>query len=335
MGGFLLILSCYNFCMQKVRVGVIRGGPSNEYDISLLTGESVIKNIPSDKYNVEDILIDKEGGWHRRGLTIDHNMLFTHVDVIFNALHGEYGEDGRVQKVLEDIKIPYTGSGVLESAICMNKVRAKNALKDTGIKMARHTVVAREERHDDLWKKIHNKFGAPYVVKPMSGGSSVGVTIARNPQKLKEGLEKAFNISDELIVEEYICGREATCGVMDDFRDKEYYTLLPIEIIPDEGKSLFDYEAKYHGKSQELCPGNFTNEESMDLQKLAKLVHETLKLSHYSRSDFIISPYGIYFLEVNTLPGLTDGSLVPKSLKALGINFPDFLDHVLQLAMKR
>ena len=320
--------------MQKVRVGVLRGGISNEYDISLLSGEAVLRNLPQDKYDVEDILIDKDGVWYHRGLPLKLSSFFAHVDVVFNALHGEYGEDGRVQKILTDLGIPYTGSQVIESAICMNKAQAKAALWSTGIKTPKFIVASSDDNPKVLCTRAYKTFAAPHVIKPTFGGSSIGVTISRNPKEFLENLETALELFDEVIIEEFIVGREVTCGVIDDFRGKRYYTLLPIEIIPKDGRVFFDYEAKYKGGSKELCPGNFTNDESMYIQKLAKIVHKALGLSHYSRSDFIMTPRDVYFLEVNTLPGLTDNSLIPKSLKAVGIEFPDFLDHIVQLAIK-
>ena len=136
-------------------------------------------------------------------------------------------------------------------------------------------------------------------------------------------------------MEEYIRGREATCGVVDDFRGHKTYPLLPIEIAPPAGKKFFDYEAKYSGQSTEICPSQFSIEEKRELGELAAAVHKLLGLKHYSRTDFIVSPRGIYILEVNSLPGLTAESLVPKSLAALGVPLPHFLDHVVSLALGR
>lgn len=319
--------------MNKIRIGVLRGGPSSEYEISLKTGGSVLKSLP-EKYLPVDIFIDKEGVWNIQGISHEPHEAFKKVDAIFNALHGEYGEDGKVQKILDAFSIPYTGSKTLPSAVGMNKALAKNIFKSHGIKTPYHTVESNDKDVGEIARKLFNSFPIPAVVKPIASGSSVGVSIAYTFQGLTEALSKAFEYSDKVLVEEYIKGREATCGVVDSFRGKDFYSLLPIEIIKPEKSDFFDYEAKYCGGSQEICPGNFSQNEKEAIQELAVAAHKALGLRHYSRSDFIISPRrGIYILEVNTLPGLTSESLLPKSLNAVGCSLPDFLDHLLTLAL--
>lgn len=324
---------CYNFFMNKIRIGVLRGGPSSEYEVSLKTGGNVLKNLP-EKYAPIDIFIDKAGVWHIQGIPQNPHEAIRKVDAVFNALHGEYGEDGKVQKILDTFSIPYTGSKTLASSLGMNKALAKNIFKSHGIKTPYHTVESKENNLDETALRLFNTFPMPAVVKPVSSGSSVGVSIAYTFQGLKDALLKAFEYSDKALVEEYIKGREATCGVVDRFRGKDFYSLLPIEIIKPEKSDFFDYEAKYCGDSQEICPGNFSQSEKNSIQKLAVAAHKVLGLRHYSRSDFIISPRrGIYILEVNTLPGLTEESLMPKSLKSVGFSLPDFLDHLIGLAL--
>lgn len=319
--------------MNKIRVGVLRGGPSSEYEVSLKTGASVLKNLP-EKYSPIDIFIDKSGVWHIQGIPHEPHNAFKKVDAIFNALHGEYGEDGKVQKILDTFSIPYTGSKTLASAVGMNKALAKNVFKSRGIKTPYFTVESNSQGVDEISLKLFKTFPMPAVVKPIASGSSVGVSIAYDLHGLKEALSKAFEYSNTVLVEEYIKGREATCGVVDRFRGKEIYSLLPIEIIKSDKSEFFDYEAKYCGGSQEICPGNFTQSEKDAIQELAVSAHKALGLRHYSRSDFIISPRrGIYILEVNSLPGLTDESLLPKSLQAVGCSLPDFLDHLITLAI--
>jgi len=314
---------------------VLRGGLSHEYEVSLKTGGSVLQHLPSEKYAAQDILIEKSGVWHLRGMPTTPARVFNQVDVVFNALHGEYGEDGTVQRILDTFGIPYTGSGTLGSAVAMNKALAKEHLQSLNIKTPQHKVL---EVTDDLEERVFEIFrkqSPPLVVKPCTGGSSVGVTIAKSYEALLQSVYKAFEYAPKVLIEEYIKGREATCGVIEHFREKELYSMLPIEIIPPQENNFFDYDAKYSGKTQEICPGNFSVEEKDELQRLAKEVHETLGLRHYSRSDFIVSPKGIYFLEVNTLPGLTSESLVPKSLEAVGCSFPEFLDHLVTLALRK
>ena len=221
--------------------------------------------------------------------------------------------------------------------MAMNKVLTKNHVAGLPIKMPRHIVVENteldlEKRIIEIWKT----FIQPSVVKPMALGSSVGVGIARDFPTFRELILNALEKSDSALIEEYIKGREATCGVVENFRGEEIYQLLPIEIIPSPEKDFFDYQAKYSGISREICPGNFSLEEKVAIQQASALVHQTLGLGHYSRSDFIVSPKrGIYFLEVNTLPGLTSESLLPKSLAAIGCSLPSFLEHLISLALDR
>ncbi|HEY4496273.1 MAG TPA: D-alanine--D-alanine ligase [Candidatus Paceibacterota bacterium] len=323
--------------MSKIIVGVLRGGPSSEYEVSLQTGASVLKNLNRERYEPRDIFIAKDGVWHMDGFQRSQDYILHRVDVVFNALHGEYGEDGKVQRILEHFGAPFTGSRSLPSAIAMNKVLTKNSVARFPLKMPRHIVI--ENSEEDLEKKIMKiwrTFIQPSVVKPMALGSSVGVGIVRDFQTFRALILAALEKSDAVLVEEYIRGREATCGVVENFRGEEIYQLLPVEIIPPADKEFFDYEAKYSGISREISPGNFSPEEKVAIQQATALVHQTLGLGHYSRSDFIISPKrGIYFLEVNTLPGLTNESLFPKSLAAIGCSLPDFLEHLLTLALTR
>jgi D-alanine-D-alanine ligase len=321
--------------MSKKRVGVLRGGPSSEYEVSLKSGKSVIDCL-SDKYEVLDIFISKEGIWHFLGLPIEPKNVFKKVDVIFNALHGAYGEDGTVQKLLEYYNIPYTGSTALASAIGMNKVLSKHVYKNNNLKTPLHVIITKENNQLTEIIKIFKSFPIPAVVKPVSGGSSVGTAIAKTLAELESAITDALNYSDQALIEEYIAGKEATCGVVDNFRNETIYSLLPIEIRKPTNSAFFDYNAKYCGKSEEICPGNFTTIEKEIIQKMTIEAHKALGLRHYSRSDFIIHPKrGIYILETNTLPGLTSESLLPKSLQAIGCTLTDFLDHLIKLALEK
>ncbi len=318
--------------MSKIRVGVIRGGPSSEYEVSLKTGASVLKHL-SNKYDVHDIFISKTGEWHKGGMPYKPAEMINNFDVIFNALHGEYGEDGKVQHLLDTIGIPYTGSGYLASALGMNKALSKKIFSDIGIKTPHHKIIKKDEyTHADI-VDLFKTFPMPAVVKPVRAGSSSGVSIVHNIAEIEQGLVLAFKYDSEVLVEEYISGREVTCGVIEGFRGEAFYSLLPVEIIHGSASGIFDYEAKYSGKSKEICPGNFTKDEIKKIQDASVTVHKALGLRHYSRSDFIVHPKrGVYILEVNTLPGLTDESLFPLSLSAVGSSMPEFLVHTLELA---
>lgn len=318
-----------------IHIAVLRGGPSSEYEVSLQSGASVLNSLPSDKYVVSDILISRDGVWHKRGLPVKPHSVLHSVDVVFNAMHGEYGEDGTVQKVLEEHGVPYTGSRVFASAIAMDKAKTKEVLKNLpGIKM-QPSLTFHPEKVYDLDAEAHrlfSSFGPPYIFKPQRGGSSVGLTLVKTLREVSGTLGELLK-RGPVIVEPYIKGREATCGVIEGLRGEELYALPPVEIRIPEGKAVFDYDAKYSGETEEIVPGNFTEKQKETLQNAAKEVHKRLGLRHYSRSDFIVTPNGIYFLEVNTLPGLTNASLLPKSVEAIGISFEEFLDHLISQAL--
>ncbi len=331
-----------------IKVGVIRGGVSGEYEVSLKTGSNVLAHLRSDilnkKYKPIDIFIDKNGAWHVNGKPVSINDISSHVDVVFNALHGDYGEDGRVQQLLDKWNIPYTGSGAFASALGYNKQLAKEQFISLGIKTPEHILVPRViELEIDLdryalniAKQIHDKLTPPWIIKPTSGGSSVGMRICYTYGDLIDAFVNDINKDTDVLVEEMIEGREATVGVIDNFRNKETYVLPSVEIRIPKVKKFFDYEAKYTGISEEICPGNFSREEKEQLEKLAEKIHKGLNLSHYSRSDFIVHPKrGIYTLEVNTLPGLTNESLIPKMLYSVGSSVPEFIDHIIKLALKK
>lgn len=319
--------------MHKIRVGVLRGGPSNEYEVSLKTGATVLKHLPQDKYSIRDILIDRNGVWHMHGIPVKPHEALNHFDVIFNALHGHYGEDGKVQHTLETHRMLFTGSGSFASAVGMNKHLSKEIYKKEKIKTPQSLLL---ESLQDISKEAHKafqKFPLPIIVKPASSGSSVGVTIVKGFPELEAAIKNAFEHSESVLLEEFINGKEATCGVVDDFRDQKHYALPPIEIRP-HGNRFFDFEAKYQGLSDEIVPGNFTEAEKKELEALAVHAHKALGLRHYSRSDFIIHPKrGIFILETNTLPGLTEESLLPKALHSVGASLSHFLDHIIQLAI--
>lgn len=320
---------------MRTVVGVLRGGPSSEYEVSLKTGASVLENLDREKYEPRDLFIDRAGNWHLHGVTVPPEKALHGVDVAFNAMHGEFGEDGTVQRLLDRLKVPYTGSGALASATAFNKHLTKNEARKIGVKVAHGIVVQDMGDTEALAHQLFRSFPHPAIVKPVAAGSSVGTTIANNFHQLHFALEQAFKVSPQALIEEHIKGREATVGVVDHFRGQPTYALMPVEIIPPPHHPFFSYEAKYSGETIERVPGNFTHAEKAELERLAKAVHEGLNLDHYSRSDFIISRRGIYFLEVNTLPGLTKESLLPKALHAVGSKLSDFIDHVVDLARKR
>lgn len=316
-------------------VAVLRGGVGDEHDVSLKTGLSVLRTLERLPHHPVDVFIDRRGVWHVRGTPVPAQRALAGADVVFNALHGAYGEDGGVQRELERLGVAYTGPAPLAASVSMNKVVSKEMVARHGLLVPRHVMVGvtddLERRAIALWQT----FPQPSVVKPLASGSSVGVTLAKSFTQFLDGIKKAFQYAKDVVVEEYIRGREATVGVVDQFRGQKSYVLPPVEIVLPKGSDIFGWDAKYGGHAEERVPSGFSRQEIEALESAAQTVHDKLGMRHYSRSDFIVTPRGPYFLEVNALPGLTEHSLVPKSLTAVGSSMDEFLAHVLSLALEK
>lgn len=316
---------------KKLRVAVLMGGPSHEHEVSLKSGEQVLKHLPGH-YEPLRVLIGKTGEWEIPAKKLKH-----YADVAFIALHGPYGEDGTVQEILENERIPYTGSGSKESALAMNKFLTTRLLKEAGITVPLTILVTKSDWQNEplmVVKRIKHYFGYPIVVKPNNDGSSFGVTIARKEDDLTPAFNEAFNVSREALVQEFIKGRELTCGVVDRGVAGTEFALLPTEIVP-KVSHFFDYKAKYEeGGSDEITPpSNLPEHLVKQVQKIALQAHRLLGCRGFSRTDFILDKKGEpHFLEVNTIPGITAQSLFPKAVVASGISFSDFLDRLIHTA---
>jgi D-alanine-D-alanine ligase len=332
-----------------IKVGVIRGGISGEHDVSLQSGAEILSHLRSDemkdKYSAVDIFIDRDGIWHINGIPTTMDKIIHRVDVIINALHGDYGEDGKVQQLLEQWHIPYTGSGPFASAIGYNKFLAKQEFTKLGIKTPRHILFPVYQKDFDgpqndyalkKAKEVWQRLPPPWIVKPLTGCLSMGIHFCKTFQALVNAFQEGVNERVSVIVEEFIKGKEATVGVIDNFRGQKVYALPPIEIRIPRTSAFFDNNLKSNNQSQKICPGNFTDLEKTELERLASLIHSGFDLSHYSKSDFIIHPKrGIYALEVSTLPRITEESLMSKALDAVGSNPPEFIDHIINLALNK
>lgn len=320
---------------HRKRIGVIRGGPSHEYDVSLKSGGAVLDALRanhSHKYHARDVFIDKEGNWHIDGVGTSPHEISNKIDLAFNALHGTYGEDGKIQSIFEAHGLPFTGSDSLSSAVGMNKILTRNILKNHGIKIPYGIEISSDDIRKDadaVTAKLFQSFLMPAIVKPASNGSSIGITKVKYYDGLASALLHAAEHSSSVLVEEFVPGIEATCGVVEGFRGVDLYSLPPVEIR--HGSDFFDFNAKYGGLTQEIVPASFASKTKRLIEGLSADIHRILGLRHYSRSDFIIHPRrGIYVLEVNTLPGLTNESLLPKSLKAVGSDLSEFVEHVIE-----
>ena len=246
-------------------------------------------------------------------------------DVVFLALHGSCGEDGRVQAALDLMGIPYTGSGYLGSAIAMDKDLTKKLAMEVGVTTPRWQAVQYTQRDVDA---LTSRTPVPCVVKPVASGSSIGVFIARDKKELRSALLGGLHFGGRCVLEQYIQGREVQVGVLED------RALPSIEIIPKQG--FYDYENKYQpGAAQEVCPAPVTAEEERLLGDTALKVHRLLGLGVYSRSDFILTPDGVpWFLEINTLPGMTPTSLLPQEAAAVGIGYAELCERILTASLE-
>jgi len=314
-------------------VAVLRGGKSSEYDVSLSSGLHVLKNLPIG-YLPLDVLVTKDGVWHTDGLPTTPERVARRADVFFNALRGEYGEDGKVQHILESLGARYTGSKVTPSLISMNKHLSRDRFNQHGLIIPRGAVLHRNRSPKHGADNIFETMNPPWVVKPARSGSSIGVRIARSRKELLAAIDDALFHGDTVVVEEFVRGREATCVVVEG-SDGLLHPLPVIEIRKPEN-GIFHFSGKCDGSIVGVCPGTFSPEENWMLRNVAAQAHNALNLRHYSMADLILSPSGkVYVLEVNSLPGLTRNSLIHRSLNSSGTSFKDFLDHVLTLALAR
>ena len=333
------------------------GGPSSEHDISLMTGSNILKTLEaSDRWRAVPITITKAGHWlyGNDRVWCNPGEAIARVDVICNALHGAFGEDGKVQQILEHYAVPYNGSRIFASAVAFNKVLAKKILRKNGFLVPRGVTARRYgnetrynpesalsgETYEDVARRVLRLLAPPWVVKPVAAGSSVGVSLVKHFDDLPKALERACARDDsavgsQALVEEYKKGREITCGVLEQFGGERYFALPPIEICPPKSAPFFNYQVKYDGSTNEICPAEFFGAMLKKIRETAVAAHEALGCRDYSRTDMILVGTNLFVLEVNTLPGLTKESLFPNAVAAAGLSFPNLLDHLLTNALER
>lgn len=313
------------------------GGSSSEHKVSLATGQNVIDNLDKSKYLPAVIKISKTSQWSLNGkLTSQEEALGGH-DLVFNALHGTFGEDGKVQGILEHAGIKYTGSGIAGSAIAMDKFHSREIFKLAGLNTPRTMKLKRGENYTAHLNFFINKIvKLPVVVKPCANGSSVGVSVVDDVSSLDKAFADAFKSDKEVLVEEFIKGRELTCGVLENFNGETVGALPVTEIIPLKDHNFFDYDAKYKtGHSNEITPAPIDDALTKKAQDIAIRAHQVLGCKGYSRTDMILKNGNgtIYVLETNTLPGLTNNSLLPKAAKAAGLTFCQLLDKIIESSL--
>lgn len=296
------------------RLGVLFGGISNEREISLKSGRQIIQHLDRKKYRVTSydpktqlmrFIKDAKAG---------------RIDVVFNALHGKGGEDGSIQGLLDWLNVPYTGSGVLASALAMDKALSKAVFREHKIPTPPWLIVETA----DL-KQIKSKLGKKIVIKPNADGSSVGVSVDPSPSKWKKLIEARIKSEGSCLIESFRAGRELTVGILGS------EALPVIEIRPKT--AFFDFEAKYTaGMCEEICPAPIPKNIERKAQDLALKAHQVIGCRGYSRTDLIWGKHGVEVLETNTLPGMTETSLLPLAARTVGISFSSLLDRMIRLA---
>jgi D-alanine-D-alanine ligase len=307
---------------MKKTIALLAGGISSEREVSLNSGKQVHQALDKTKYDVR-----------RYDPQTDLPRLVAEapeIDAALIILHGPFGEDGTIQGLLELLDIPYQGTGVLGSALAMNKLAAKQMYEKAGLPVPAYAVVMRESPADA--GPLVEQLGLPLVVKPASAGSSIGMSIVRSADDLGPALAKAFEHDATAIVEEFVHGTEITVGVL----GNEPLQALPvIEIIPSQDHEFFDYTAKYTpGATREICPARIDAAAAAKAQQYAQTAHRALYCRGYSRTDMILCGTDIFVLETNTIPGMTPTSLFPQAAQAAGMSFGQLLDRLIELGIQ-
>jgi len=307
--------------MRKLRLALIAGGISGEREVSLKSGDAVEGGLDPAKYTVTR--------YDPRDGLADLLQNREKIDLAFVLLHGKYGEDGSIQGFLDLLQIPYVGSGVLSSAMALNKKVAKDVYERAGLKVVDHVYLT--ESSGVSSEEITKRLGPVTVVKPVSEGSSLGVTVCRSRQELEEGIERAFELDEEVLVERFLEGTEVTCCIL----GNRVLDALPlIEIVPNPEFAFFDYRAKYTpGATREICPARVSLAMTEKVRNAAKEAHRALRCRVWSRTDMIIQDERVFLLETNTIPGMTETSLVPLAARAAGMSFTQLLDRLVALSL--
>ncbi|TCS84116.1 D-alanine--D-alanine ligase family protein [Tepidibacillus fermentans] len=306
-----------------MNIAVIYGGKSKEREVSLRSGKGVANALRRKGCNVKEIDF------------VSSNFIreLHDIDVVYLALHGRYGEDGKIQGLLDILEIPYVGSGVLASALAMDKAKAKRIFDYAGIRTAKDLVLKKEQSIE--LKQIEEEFGYPLVVKPNQEGSTIGLSIVKKREELEEAIENAFLYDTEILIEEFIEGTEVTVAILE--TEKGIEALPIIEIVPNKN-TYYDYESKYSaGGSEHIIPARIDKNTENIVKKWAIAAHQALGCSTLSRVDFIVPKDQSLpvILEVNTLPGMTETSLYPDAAKAIGLSYEDIVYRLVEITLRR
>ena len=331
-----------------IKLGVIYGGISTEHDVSEMSAKSVIDNLDKEKYEIHEIYINKYGKWFevKDGEKEEvYNLVWTlkDLDVVFPVLHGLGGEDGTIQGMLEMLKVPYVGCGVLPSSVGMDKVYTKIIFEKAGIPQTPYMYIKRKdeeylivnenfEEEELKIEKITDKLQFPMFVKPSNSGSSVGVKKATNVEELKMAIQYAGQYDCKILVEQGVNGKEVECAVLD---NKEVIASTVGEI--QSAEDFYSFDAKYNmPESKTVIPADITEEQIEEIRKLAVKAFKSIDGKGLSRVDFFVEKEKnkIYINEINTMPGFTKISMYPKLFEAVGISYSELLDKLIENAMK-
>jgi D-alanine-D-alanine ligase len=302
--------------VTKKKIGVLMGGLSSEREVSLASGKAVLKALTGKGYHAVAVDVGRDAA---------EQVRMADIGLAFNALHGKFGEDGAIQGLLEIMGVPCTGSGILASAMGMNKIISKTIFRAYGLHVGPFMVVSRGDR--EALRTAEKEIGYSLVVKPSSEGSSVGVSLVHGREGLEPAAALAFQYDPDIIVEKFIKGMEVQVGILGE------RALGAIEIVPKD--AFYSYKAKYEkGGSEHFFPARVPDDVYRRTLDAGLLAHRALGCRGYSRADFIVDNDGVPFiLEVNTLPGMTATSLLPEIAQGAGISFPSLVEEILRLAL--
>lgn len=330
--------------MTRKHVAVLMGGMSSEHDVSIASGTMVAESLDRERYNVTPVTVTRQGEWlfgDDAPVSIYEavpRLRDRRVDCALLALHGPFGEDGRIQGMLDLLGIPYTSSGCAASALAMDKARAKSVANDAGIRVARHIVFDLgmwEADRTAVLERVQSEIGLPCVVKVPCQGSSLGMAIPQTADAFPEAVEDVFRYGSEIMAKQFVAGTEVTCAVLA-LTPGEEPRALPVTEIRPTSSAYFDYEAKYTpGAAREITPADISEDLTLAVQESAVRAHQALGCEIWSRSDYIIDADGPVWLEVNTIPGMTPTSLYPQAAAAIGISFSELMGLFVEAAMAR
>lgn len=311
------------------RIGILRGGISPEYHISLKTGAAVQQALADAGFEAIDMLLDKEGVLHIKGIPVDMERVQSQVDHVWNALHGTFGEDGGVQQLFDQYGISYTGSDTVSSALAFNKQITKERAKSLGINTPQSLLVMPDgsESVSEISGRIYKTMAPPWVIKPLTGGSSVNTFFALTPLELAQIVEEAVSYQQPFLVEQYISGTEVAVGVIDEFRNKKQY-VLPVVDITSPSRGVLEHGARLEEHTS--MPSRLRPSERETVSELAQRLHTSLGMKDYSQSEFIVDRFGkIWFIETDTHPALHSEAPFYKALEAVGATLTEFVKSIL------